>query len=352
MHYYAFPGSSSQTYKDSIASFSRYRFRPQVLADVSTRSLSTTVLGETISFPVGASPTALHTLAHKDGEIATAKGVAAANTILVQSSFSNKLVSEVAASAPKGLRWIQAYLFKDRRITEHLIKEAERAGYKAIVFTIDSPVPGPNYGLEDDYSFFTEDQQIHNNLEFGLAEFEEAKKRGLSGIMDYYNEQFDSSLTWDDVRWFRRITSLPIVCKGILTAKAARQAADAGVDGILVSAHGGRLLDGLPAPIDALAEVVEAVRGRKVEVYMDGGVRTGADVLKALARGAKAVFVGRPILWGLACKGDVGVKHVLDILRSELDYAMALCGCKDVNTIPSDVVVHESYYQYHPKHKL
>ncbi|XP_071510709.1 uncharacterized protein, partial [Diadema antillarum] len=161
MHYYAFPGSSSQTYKDSIASFSRYRFRPQVLADVSTRSLSTTVLGETISFPVGASPTALHTLAHKDGEIATAKGfcVAAANTILVQSSFSNKLVSEVAASAPKGLRWIQAYLFKDRRITEHLIKEAERAGYKAIVFTIDSPVPGPNYRLEDDYSFFTEDQQ-------------------------------------------------------------------------------------------------------------------------------------------------------------------------------------------------
>ncbi|XP_071478441.1 2-Hydroxyacid oxidase 1-like [Diadema antillarum] len=351
LSYYTYPSLSRQTYRDSLAAFSRYRFLPRTLSDVSRRCLSTTVLGQPISIPIGASPTAIHSLAHKDAEIATAKGVAAANTVMIQSCYSNKTIPDVAASAPDGLRWMQTYLFKDRRIVEHIIRTAEVAGHKAIVFTVDSPMSGLDSGYDRDFELFNEEQQKYSNIDIGLPEFKEARKQGARGIVRYHRNQFDPSLTWDDVKWFRRLSTLPIVCKGILTAEAARQAADAGVDGILVSAHGGRQLDGVPAPIDALAEVVEAVRGRNVEVYMDGGVRTGADVLKALARGAKAVFIGRPILWGLTCRGSSGVQHVFDILQQELDYAMALCGCSDVNSIPSDIVVHESYYHV-PKHRL
>ncbi|XP_071511054.1 2-Hydroxyacid oxidase 1-like [Diadema antillarum] len=349
---YDYPGPNRQTASDSICAFKRYRFRPRVLANVSRRRLATTVLGQPVSIPIGISPTANHVFASQDAEIATAKGAAAAGAVMIQSTFSYKRIKDVAASSPGGLRWMQAYIFRDRRITEHLVREAEAAGYKAIVVIIDSPVPGLDSEISRNFARLSEEMNRYPQMDIGQPEMQAAKKAGIPGIVKYNLGQYDDSLTWEDIGWIRSISSLPIVCKGILTAEAARQAADAGVKGILVSAHGGRQLDGVPAPIDALAEVVEAVRGRNVEVYMDGGVRTGADVLKALARGAKAVFVGRPILWGLACKGHVGVKHVLEILRTELEYAMALCGCQDVNTVPPDVVVHETFYHYNPKHKL
>eukprot|EP00057_Strongylocentrotus_purpuratus_P032729 XP_788648.3 PREDICTED: hydroxyacid oxidase 1 [Strongylocentrotus purpuratus] len=351
--YYALSSGEGLTLRDSEQAFKRYRFRPRLLVDVSDIQLSTKVLGQSISMPICVSPTGAHRLANADGEKATARGAMEAGTLMIQSCFSNDKYSDVARAAPEGLRWCQIYIFKDRQVTRHLIREAERAGYKAVVLTIDSPLTGFKADeVGPDYMCYRHDEYRYFNMEMDSSESQAAAKRaGDPTLFVHFGTDMDSSVTWDDVKWLRSVTSLPIVCKGILTGQAARQAADAGASGIFISAHGGRQLDGVPAPIDALAEVVEAVRGRNVEVYMDGGVRAGTDVLKALARGAKAVFVGRPALWGLACNGASGVTNVLEILRQNLRYAMGLCGCANVNDIPDDVVVHESFY-HQPRPKL
>ncbi|XP_041454831.1 hydroxyacid oxidase 1-like [Lytechinus variegatus] len=343
--YYNYPGTAGQTSTDSIAAFKRYRFRPQLMNDVSTRKLSTTLLGKPVSLPIGVAPTAFHRWVDTNGEISTAIGASAVGSAMIQSSFSAKHVRDVRAAVPHGVLWKNIHIWKDRRITKALIKAAEEAGYDALVITVDSPMTAVDTDeFRRNYMLYNHRDMRYPLMDLGLEEQEEAKRQGDENMILYFASQYDASVTWKDIQWLKTLTSLPIVCKGILTGRAARQAVEAGANGIIVSAHGGRQLDGVPASIDALAEVVEAVRGRNVEVYMDGGIRNGTDVLKALARGAKAVFVGRPILWGLACGGAAGVEHVLTILRTELDFAMALCGCSDVNAIPSDVVVHESFY--------
>ncbi|XP_054748563.2 2-Hydroxyacid oxidase 1-like [Lytechinus pictus] len=351
--YYSLSSGEGLTKQDSEDAFKSYRFRPRLLEDVSCIRLSTEVLGQSISMPICISPTGAHRLANIDAEKATAQGALEAETLMIQSCFSHERFSQVARAAPGGLRWCQVYIFKDRPVTLHLIREAERAGYRAVVLTMDSPLTGFKASeVGRDYMSFRHDDYRYVNMEMDSSKSQAASKRaGDPTLFAHFGLDMDSTVTWDDVRWLKTVTSLPIVCKGILTGEAARKAANVGADAILVSAHGGRQLDGVPAPIDALAEVVDAVRGCKIEVYMDGGVRRGTDVLKALARGAKAVFIGRPVLWGLACEGASGVSNVLKILRQELRYAMGLCGCSDVNDIPEDVVVHESFY-HQPRPKL
>ncbi|XP_054767086.2 uncharacterized protein LOC129274274 [Lytechinus pictus] len=349
--YYNFARERGWCYQDSMKAFSRYRIRARNLEDVSQRSLSTTILGEPIPYPIGVAPTAWHAAAHPQAETETAKGVAKARALFILSMNSTSSIAEVAEATSNSLKWMQIYLCTDRLLTQHLVREAERAGFKAIVITVDSPRSGRDKKCYDILGRSTK----ANSSSFCMKNFDadipfsrEAKESGDINFNNYSSRvQFNNKATWDDVRWMKSITSLPIVCKGILSAESAQEAANAGADGILVSAHGGRQMDGAPAPIDALPEVVEAVRGRGVEVYMDGGVRTGTDVFKALGRGARAVFVGRPILWGLACKGATGVTHVLEILRTELESVFDNSGCTRPDMIPPGMVVHKSYY-HHP----
>jgi len=314
--------------------FGRWALRPRVLRDVSKRDTKTVLLGERVSMPVCVAPTSFHALVHPDGEVATARGTAAAETILIASTISTKPLEEIAAAdAP---RWFQLYVYKDRGVTEELVNRAVRAGYKALCLTADTPVLGRRE--RDERNAFTLPPG------FGIANLKPAGLDGMpevehgSAFAQYVTDLLDSSLTWDDVDWLKSISPLPLVIKGIMTAEDAVLAVDHGAAGIVVSNHGGRQLDSTLGSLDALPDVVAAVRGR-IEVYLDGGIRRGTDVLKALALGANAVLVGRPILWGLALGGADGVRAVLDELHTELDTAMALAGRANVKDIDASLVV-------------
>lgn len=293
--------------------------------------LSTSVLGQKISMPVCVAATAMQRMAHPDGETATAKACHAMGTGMMLSSWATSSIEEVAEAAPGGLRWLQLYVYKDREVTKSLVKRAERAGYKGIFVTVDTPFLGRR--IDDVRNKFQLPPHLRlknfssNNLDFSGRDFGED-----SGLAVYVANAIDASVNWEDIKWLRGLTSLPIVAKGILRADDAKEAVKLGVDGILVSNHGARQLDGVPATIDILPEIVEAVEG-KVEVFLDGGIRKGTDILKALALGAKAVFIGRPLIWGLVCQGEEGAKEVLQMLKEEFRLAMALTGCRTVKEI-------------------
>jgi len=323
------------TLRRNREAFGRWALRPRVLRDVSKRDTKTVLLGERVSMPVCVAPTSFHALVHPEGEVATARGTAAAETILIASTISTKPLEEIAAAADAP-RWFQLYVYKDRAVTEELVNRAVKAGYKALCLTADTPVLGRRE--RDERNAFTLPPG------FGIANLKPAGLDGMpeveqgSAFAEYVADLLDSSLTWDDVDWLKSISPLPLVVKGIMTAEDAVLAVDHGIAGIVVSNHGGRQLDSTLGSLDALPEVVAAVRGR-IEVYLDGGIRRGTDVLKALALGAKAVFVGRPVLWGLALGGADGVRAVLDELRTELDTAMALAGCATLKDIESSLVL-------------
>lgn len=306
-----FQGGSEDevTMQANRAAFARFYLRPRVLVDVNTIDMRTTVLGTPVSMPILVAPTASHKLAHPDGECATARGTGAAGTIMIVSTSATCSAAEVAEAATVPL-WFQLYSHHTLETTGLLVKRVEEAGYKAIVLTVDSPFLGRR------------ERDLHNQFLLGqhvsMANFSH-KNASASPSSRHLVD------TWETVDWLRSMTTLPILLKGILTAEDARLAAERGIDGIVVSNHGGRQLDGAIASLDALPEVVEAVAGR-CEVYVDGGIRRGTDVLKALALGARAVLLGRSILWGLAVNGQEGVRHVLELLRAELELAMALSG--------------------------
>ena len=304
--FYAGGSDDEVTLRTTRAAFERIKLRPRVLVDVSTCDLRTTVLGTGVSMPFLVAPMAFHGLAHPEGECETARAAGAAGTLMVTSTTSNRSLEEIAAAAG-GPLWFQLYTYGGLEISESLVKRAEAAGYRAIVLTVDLPRVGRR------------EKDIRNNFNLPSRLFE----GNFTGI-DISSGTF-VTLTWDSIAWLRGVTSLPIVIKGILTAEDAQLAAEHGVDGIVVSNHGGRQLDTALPAIEALPEVVEAVAGR-CEVYMDGGIRRGTDVLKALALGARAVLLGRPVLWGLAANGAAGVRHVLEMLRDELELAMVLSG--------------------------
>uniref|UniRef100_L7M195 (S)-2-hydroxy-acid oxidase n=1 Tax=Rhipicephalus pulchellus TaxID=72859 RepID=L7M195_RHIPC len=337
--YIASGADREQTLKENTAAFSRLRFRPRTLVDVSRIHTGTTVLGHKISFPVGLSPSAAHMIAHKDGEFGTARAAQDAGTVMIVSSMSTASMEDIRASAPDCLLWQQMYIFKNRSLTESMIRRAEYQGFAAIVVTVDSPVAGQAVSLGKNMFVLPEGLRFAN-LEASSPSssftFDPSKK-------DFIGNLLSSSATWEDFRWLRTITTLPLVAKGVLTAESALTAYRNGASAVLVSNHGARQLDGDPATIEALPEVVAAV-GDRMEIYMDSGVRSGADAVKAVSIGARAVFVGRPVLWGLAYNGKKGVDKVLDILRSEFNRTIQLLGVPDANNLCTDFVVREAYY--------
>lgn len=329
--YYAGGAGDERTLAANRAAFDAITLRPRVLVDVSVIDTRTTLLGQEIDFPVLLSPTAFNRLAHPDGEMAAARAARAAGTIMIGSTLSTCALEEVSSACGGGL-WFQVYVYKDRGLTRELIARAEACGYRALVLTVDTPLLGRRY--RDIRNNFVLPEGISmRNFETATA----ARWGAHSSFSAYVHDLFDPTLTWDAIAWLREQTRLPVLVKGILTAEDARLAVENGVDGIVVSNHGGRQLDGAVASMVALPEVVEAVDGR-VEVLMDGGVRRGTDVLKALALGARAACIGRPYLWALAVDGEQGVRDALRILRDELALAMALAGRPTISSVDRSLV--------------
>ncbi|NWQ60829.1 HAOX1 oxidase, partial [Neopipo cinnamomea] len=335
--YYRSGADDQETLAENVAAFSRWQLYPRVLRDVSVPDVSGRVLGRWVSVPVCAAATAMQRLAHPDGETATARACRAVGTGMMLSSWATSAIEEVAAAAPGALLWLQLYVYKERDVTESLVRRAERAGYSGIFVTVDTPYLGRRLADVRNRFRLPPHLRLKNFSSSDLA-FSSGKDFGEnSGLAVYVAEAIDPSVNWEDIKWLRGLTSLPIVVKGILRADDAKEALKVGVNGILVSNHGARQLDGVPATIDVLPEIVEAVQG-KVEVFLDGGVRKGTDVLKALALGARAVFIGRPLLWGLAYQGEEGAKEVLQMLKEEFRLAMALTGCRRVEEISRTLV--------------
>jgi isopentenyl diphosphate isomerase/L-lactate dehydrogenase-like FMN-dependent dehydrogenase len=313
------------------AAWGEIQLLPRVLVDVSNVDTSTNVLGQQIRSPVLLAPVAYHRAAHPEGEPATARAAARFGTIMILSTMATTTIEDVAAAAASGPKWFQLYVYPERKITESLVNRAEKAGYTALCLTVDVPYLGRR------------ERDFRNQLQFppGIVP---ANFRGEIDLSEYEAGNGDSelaaqaaslispSITWDDVDWLRSITSLPLLVKGVLAAEDAKIAVEHGVAGIVVSNHGARQLDGVPAPIEVLPEIAEAVGGR-VPLLVDGGVRRGTDVLKALALGAQAVLIGRPYIWGLASEGEAGVRRVLAMLTAEFGLAMALAGCRSVGDI-------------------
>ncbi|MGO8863238.1 MAG: alpha-hydroxy acid oxidase [Acidimicrobiales bacterium] len=320
-------GGAGDSVVTNVAAWERLRLRPHMLGDVTHVSTATTLLGTPTKAPIMVAPTAMHRLFCPDGELATARAAAAAGIVYVVSMVATTSVEEIGAAAPAGARWMQAYVRRDRGLTRASLERAAAAGCQAVVLTVDSPgshSPPPPAGRAG--------RTLNNGLPLPNLAPDEDAPDVLRVAADYATD-----LTFDDLADLRSWTGLPLVVKGILRGDDAARCIDAGADAIAVSNHGGRQLPGCVPTATALPEVVDALAGRG-EVYVDGGVRSGADVLKALALGATAVMVGRPVLWGLAIGGETAAGGVLEELRANLERAMALCGVCEVGAVTRDLV--------------
>jgi len=314
--YFAGGAGDERTLADNVAAFGRWRLRPRMLVDVGSVTTETSVLGRDVSMPVLVAPTAFQQLAHPDGDLAVARGTAAAGTVMCLSTLAGASPAELAEAAPGGRHWFQLYWSRDRKFTQALVEAAAEAGFEVIVLTVDLPAAGRRERDLRAAFEIPEDLPLPNL----------ARHLGGGDFHATLGQVVDPTVTWRDLEWLRSVSSLPLIVKGILTSEDARLACEHGVDGIVVSNHGGRQLDGAPASLDALPEVVDAVSGRCL-VLMDGGVRRGTDVVTALALGARAVLVGRPVLWALAVGGEEGVQRLLELLRAEVELALQLLGC-------------------------
>ncbi len=309
------------TLRWNVEAFQRIRLRPRVLVAMSEPDTRVTLLGTPLACPILLAPTSYHRLMHPDGELATARGAAAAGVAYVVSTATTTPLDAIAGAAD-GVRWFQLYPLAERERTRSLVAAAEAAGCRAVCLTVDTPVAGAR----------NREQRARVRLPDGIS-------------APYFHHVIDASnartrftpLSWADVAWLRSVTRLPLLLKGVLTGDDAARACEAGVAGIIVSNHGARNLDTVPASIDALPEVADAVGGR-VPILLDGGVRRGTDVLKALALGAAAVMIGRPYLYGLAVGGAAGVTRVVELLRSELEAALALTGRPSVAAVDATVL--------------
>lgn len=331
--YYSSGANDEITLRENTDAYKRIFLKYRVLVDVSKLDMSTEVLGQKISMPLMIAPTAFHKLANTEGEVAVSKAAGAAGTIMILSTLSNSDVEDVV-KASTGPVWFQLYVYKDREVTKELVRRAEDAGCKAIVLTVDAPYLGTRERDVRNKFNLPAGLSVKNLLPVQKGKLPESNESNLSG---YVQEHLDPSLSWKDVAWLKSITKLPVLIKGIACKEDALLAVDHGVEGIVVSNHGGRQLDTCRATIDVLPEVVNAVQG-KTEILLDGGIRRGTDILKAVAFGAKAVLIGRPVIWGLAVDGENGVKSVLEILRNEFHLAMALCGCDSVDKISREYI--------------
>lgn len=330
--YYAGGAEDEITLRENRAAFRRRFLKYRVLVDVAERDPSATVLGIRLPFPIILAPTSMHRLVHPDGEAETARAAAELGALMTLSTISSVSLEDVAAAAPGAPRWFQLYCYRDRAITEQLVKRAYEAGYTALVITVDVPLLGRRE--RDIRNVFTPPPGVH------FANFDvrpPAPGQERSALAAWIDNLQTPTLAWDDLAWLRSLAPWPMIIKGIVRADDAKRAVDLGADGVWVSNHGGRQLDGAIPTIEALPEIAAAVGGRKT-VILDGGVRRGTDVLKALALGADAVAVGRPQLWGLAAAGAAGVRRVLEMLRDELSLAMALAGCRSISEIGADLI--------------
>lgn len=326
--YYTGGANDEHTLRANREGYARLRLRPRVLVDVSHIDTSTEVLGLPLAFPVGVAPCAMHGLVHPDAEVATARAAASVGSLITLSTMSHRTIEDVSRAAA-GQFWFQLYLYKDREVSRALVQRAEAAGARALVLTVDAPVlcrreaiirtpvhiePGtvlPNIGPRTPGSEHLDD-------------------------LSYFDSLLDPALTWRDIAWLRGITGLPIVLKGILTAEDAALAAEYGCH-IWASNHGGRQLDTAVTALDALPEIAEAAQGR-AEIYLDGGITRGTDVIKALCLGASAVFLARAVLYGLALAGEAGARRTLELLRDEVRLGMALCGKTRVADLGPDLL--------------
>ncbi len=330
---YITSGSTDEiTLRDNVAAFQRLRLLPPLLTGVAEVDTATTVLKQPIALPILLAPVAGQSLYHPQGVLAAARAAASAKTILGVSSSVGHSVEEVAA-ASSGPKWFQLYMPKDRAVARRLVERAERAGFKAIVLTVDL---GERKDADKRNRFTLPEPTLRKHLrDIG---FDLSERMTYEQLLAFNDQAWDLTLSWNAFDWLRSITKLPLLVKGVLRAEDAKKAVSIGIDGIVVSNHGGRRLDGVPASIDQLPQIVTAVNG-KAEVLLDSGIRRGTDVLKALALGAKAVLIGRPYAWALAADGEAGVSKILELLREELVSAMLASGCPNVASIDRSLVV-------------
>jgi isopentenyl diphosphate isomerase/L-lactate dehydrogenase-like FMN-dependent dehydrogenase len=322
------------TLRENTAAFQRLKLLPPVLSGVAATDLTTTALGVKLSLPIMLAPVAAQRMYHPQGALAAARAAAAVGTIFGTSSSATNSVEEIAAASP-GSKWFQLYVPKDRTIARRLVERAEESGYKALIVTVDL---GEWKDADRRNQFTLPPDMMRKHLrDLGYTSVTDAMTPAEMAV--FSRENTDLTFSWNLFEWLRSVTKLPLIIKGVLRPEDARRAVDLGLDGIVVSNHGGRRLDGMPASIEMLPQVVAAVDGR-AEVFLDSGIRRGTDVLKALGLGARAVLVGRPYVYGLAADGETGVRKVLEILRDELQNVMIASGCRSVRDVPRSLVMH------------
>jgi isopentenyl diphosphate isomerase/L-lactate dehydrogenase-like FMN-dependent dehydrogenase len=346
------------TSRRNQADFGELEILPRVLVDVSEVDLRTTVLGEPVAMPLIGAPMGLNGLVHHDGEAGIARALHDAGSVYVLGAMASYSIEEIADQAP-GPSWFQLYVWRDRDLVQELVERARVAGHLALVLTVDVPRAAAR-DRDRRNGFGLPPRATLRSLAGGLvrprwsAQFIRYPRMSAAsvvghgggpddpvGMTEYINRQFDPSVTWADLAWFREIWPGPLVVKGILRAEDARMAVDLGANAISVSNHGGRQLDHAPSTIRALPGIVDAV-GDEAEVYLDGGIRRGSDVVKALAMGARACLVGRPLVYGLGAGGEAGARRALAILTEELTTAMALAGCSSVSLLDRSWIAERS----------
>ncbi|KAL6743887.1 hypothetical protein Aduo_016876 [Ancylostoma duodenale] len=344
--YYNGGSDEELTLARNESAFRRLLIRPRCLRDVSEVDTSVEWYGEKFRFPIGIAPTAFHRMAEKNGELNTVRGAALSGSVMIASSWSTTPIEPMAheAKTKNVSLWFQLYVYKDKSITTSLLTRAQDSGCKAIVLTVDTPVLGNRladarngFSLPDGLTFanFTTLQSSQMPL----------PSEGQSAFMKYVSTQIDPAMNWQVLEWVINNSKLPVIVKGVMRGDDAEEAISRGARGIIVSNHGGRQMDSAPASIEALPDIVRIVNGR-VPVFIDGGIRNGRDVFKAIALGASGVFIGRPVLWGLSVGGAEGVSSVMKLLQSEFEHTMQLAGCRSIREMQQypDLVVNESYY--------
>lgn len=353
---YADSGSwTESTYRANEEDFGKLKFRQRVAVDMNNRTLRSTMVGQEVSMPVAIAPTGLTGMQHADGEILAARAAEKAGIPFTLSTMSICSIEDVAAHTSKPF-WFQLYVMKDRDFIERLIERARAARCSALVLTLDLQVLGqrhkdlrnglsapPRLTLANILNMATKPRWCMGMLgtqrrSFGNIVGHAKSVSDMSSLSSWTSQQFDPSLSWNDVEWIKQRWGGKLIIKGIMDAEDARLAAETGADALIVSNHGGRQLDGAPSSIAALPGIVDAV-GQRIEVHMDGGVRSGQDVLRAVALGARGVYIGRPFLYGLGALGEAGVTRCLDIIRNELDISMAFCGKRDIQHVSRDILL-------------
>jgi isopentenyl diphosphate isomerase/L-lactate dehydrogenase-like FMN-dependent dehydrogenase len=343
--YVAGGAGAELTMAANLRAFERWQILPRMLRDVSRRDLSTTVLGTAMPAPLMLAPVGVQSIVHPEGELAVGRAAAAQGLPFILSTAASHTMEDVAAAVGEANRWYQLYWPKDRDLAESFVARAGDAGYEAIVVTLDTWMLGwrPR-DLQSAYLPFLKGEGVANYFSDPVfrGALEKAPEEDPGPAIGHWAYQFaNPTVTWNDLAWLREQTELPIVLKGIIRADDARRALDAGVDGLIVSNHGGRQVDGSIGALDALPAVREAV-GRDFTILFDSGIRTGADIFKALALGANAVCLGRPYMWGLALDGQAGVEYVLRCLLAELDLTLALSGYTETSQVGRAALMHAS----------